>query len=625
MYVVDILPLAKGVRAEVLSYFAPEHITNGTIVKAPMQSRKIRGVVSGCRNAKKMKAELKKMPYEMREISEIENQIFFGQFINACHTFARFSGVTPGNVIRSLTPNPVINNNNDLPKIISDIYLPNITAPKTKMIQATNESQQGYINSLIQERVKNKESVFICTPTNHQATQTEKNIDTEATVIRIDGTLTTNTLLSRWREIITTKKPIVVVGTVPYLSVPRSDLGLIIVVDEINAAYKMITRPNLDKRLFARHIAKSYKRDCVLLGNVLSTETLWEYQEEMLSSSYKPVFRYKDTIKGDLIDMKEITKAGTSGVKLFSPKVAEEIRETANGKQKMLLFVARRGRRPFTICNDCGNTVSCKRCGYPLVLIDDDSSNRTFICNTCGTTETSLRRCQNCQSWRLEALGVGIGFVADILRQKIPELEIFQVDGNKTGTEKKIQKIMNDFANADSGVLLTTQLGVNRLDHVVDVSAVITADSLLALPDLSIPEKLFSLLLNIREKTRKHFYIQSRAKHKDIFIHALAGDVKSFYREQIEQRKQFGYPPFSFLIKLTSSGKQDKVKKHMKKIKNLFKDQKLSIYPSSSNKDYEAHALIKINRESWVDDEILKKLYSLPLAISIDAHPRTLL
>jgi primosomal protein N' len=624
MYVVDILPLAKGVRADSLSYLSKEQAAKGSIVKAPMRNRKIRGVVSRCRAAADIKQELKNMPYEMKQIDEIENQIFFGQFIAACHSFAEFSGVTAGSIIRAITPQPIIDHNEELPKITSDIFLPNITAPRPKIIQATEKKQHGYISSLIQTSIKNGESVFVCTPTNYQAEQMESVVDTAATVIRIDGTLTKNTLLSRWREIATSQKPIVIIGTAAFLSVPRADLGLIVIMDEINTAYKMIRRPHVDKRRFARHVAESYKRDCIITGSVLPTETIWEYRNDILSSAYKPTFHYGKIPDGMLVDMKDITASGTSGVKVFSPEAAKQIRKAVSGK-KVLIFVARRGRRPFTVCNDCGETVSCNRCGYPLVLINDKNKDRTFICNTCGTTETSVRRCKNCQSWRLEALGVGIDFVADILSENIPELTIFQVDGSSTSTEKKLRKVLQDFDAADSGALLTTQLGVNRLTSTVDASIVVTADSLLALPDLSIPEKLFSLLLRIRENTRDKFIIQSRSKHTDIFTHALNGDVKGFYRDQIAQREKFRYPPFSYLIKLTASGKEKTVKKHMKLVKKMFSDQKISIYPSSKNNTYEAHALIQIERDNWVNEGVLQKLRELPLAIDIDAHPESLL
>lgn len=625
MYVVEILPLAKGVRTESLTYFSSAQVATGTIVEAPMQTRKIRGIVSSCRSAKEMKTELKNMPYEMKQISNVGKQIFFAQYITACQEFARFSGVTAGSAIRSLTPSQIIDGNEDLPSITSDIYLPDITAPQPKIMQDEYSKQQGYINSLVQSRLKNDESVFICAPTNDQSAYIDKTIETTATVVRLDSTLTKNTLLSRWREVVTSGKPLVIIGTAPYLSVPRSDLGLIIVLDEINPAYKMIGRPHLDKRLFARYLAKSYKRSCVLASNVLSIETLWEYKNNQLSRAYKPVFRYDSRPEGALIDMKKISDAGSTGVKLFSQPVAAEIRKVVSQSRKMLLFVARRGRRPFTICNDCGETVTCKRCGYPLVLEGDKDGNRTFICRTCKSDETSMRRCDNCQSWRLEALGVGIDFVADILREKIPEANIFQTDGSKTPTEKKLQKTMENFSAADSGILLTTQLGVNRLRDDVDSSAVITADSLLTLPDLSIPEKLFSMLLKIREHTKENMFVQTRSKHTDIFDNVLAGDVTSFYRNQIAQREQFNYPPFSYLIKLSSAGKKSIVKKHMRAIKKLFSNEKISIYPTSSSTTYGAHALIQIERERWVDNDILQKLYSLPLAIDINLHPRSLL
>lgn len=624
MYVTEVLPLAKGVRATSLTYFCPEPVSGGTLVTIPIQSRNVDGVVTKCTPAKDMKAALKQAPYEMKKVVDVGKQIFFARYITACRSFARFSGVTAGEVLRTLTPTPIVANNDTLPDISADIFLPDVSAPTPKIIQATADKQLDYINSLIQSRLTDQQSIFVCCPTTHQTEQLENNLESTATVVRLDSTLSKNALLSRWREVVTSNHPVVIVGTPPFLSVPRADLGLIIVTDEANPAYKMIARPHLDKRHFARHLATKLKRDCILTGSVLSIETIWEYRNNKIGSAFKPTFRYENGPDAELMDMRELNETKISGVKLFSPPVAKEIRQAVDHNHKLLLFVARRGRRPFTICNDCGETVTCKRCGFPLVLVDDNGS-RSYVCRTCKTKQTSARRCQNCHSWRLEALGVGIDFVADVLKEKVPELNLFQIDSDATSTEKQIEEVINDFSDANGGVLLTTQLGINRLNENVDSSAVITADSLLAIPDLSAAEELFSLLMSVREHTQKRFIVQTRSQHDDIFNQAVAGDVTSFYRDQIAERKKFNYPPFSYLIKLTSSGKSATVKKNMKEVKSLFAEEKISIYPSSHDSGYTAHALLQIERDRWVDDTVLDKLHSLPLSIDINAHPRTLL
>jgi primosomal protein N' (replication factor Y) len=172
---------------------------------------------------------------------------------------------------------------------------------------------------------------------------------------------------------------------------------------------------------------------------------------------------------------------------------------------------------------------------------------------------------------------------------------------------------------------VATQLGINRLEYEVDASVVVTADSLLAIPDLSAAERLFHLLLQIREKTRDTFIIQTRSQHTDIFEQAINGDVARFYRDQIQERENFSYPPFSYLIKLTASGKPQTVKKQMAKVRKLFADNILTVYPSARGRGYTAHALLQIKRDEWIDEELLQKLYSLPLSITINAHPRSLL
>ncbi|MEX2369225.1 MAG: hypothetical protein WD552_02445, partial [Candidatus Paceibacterota bacterium] len=84
-------------------------------------------------------------------------------------------------------------------------------------------------------------------------------------------------------------------------------------------------------------------------------------------------------------------------------------------------------------------------------------------------------------------------------------------------------------------------------------------------------------------------------------------------------------PPFSYLIKLTASGKPATVKKQMGNVRRLFADHNLIVYPSARGRGYTAHALLQIKRKDWINEEVLEKLYSLPLSININAHPRSLL
>lgn len=628
MYITEVFPLAKGVRAEKLHYFSNEPIAASQLLTVPLGNRKISAVANESGPIADYKSIIRNAPYELKKVTEVKGQLCFSQFFHAAKEFARFSGVTSGATIRSLLPKTIIDNAAELPAVSSDLYLPDIAAPKPKIIQAQSKKQLQYVRSLTKSRLSEEQSVFVCVPTKKLRKAWTKHLSDLGPLLSFDSSLTDTKIINRWQKAVTAETPLMLVATAPFLSLPRSDLGLVAVTAESDSAYKMQSRPFLDKRLFAKHFARLCKRDAVLVDTVLTTETQWEYREGKTEKAFKPIFHYDNGPAGSLIDMKSLPATTGSGVRLFSPKVAKLLRKTIEDNKRACLFVARRGRRPFTVCNDCGEVLECDSCGYPLVLIEDTKDKRQYICEACKQSETSLRRCENCQSWNLKALGIGIDFVADVLSEELPEVDIFQIDGRTVGKQDEVDKIINDFSTVSPALLLATQLGIDNLSKSVDNSVVVSADSLLAVPDLSVSHKLLRLLLKMREHTKENFYIQTRVKQTDIFEQALAGNVSDFYRDQIEKREQFNYPPFSYLIKLTITGKQKQQKKCLRIVKDSFTDNDIHIYPggaSQSDSGQVVHALLRIDRKRWVDDVLLEKLRNLPPQIAVNAHPQNLL
>lgn len=628
MHIVEVFPLSKGVRTERLTYFSSSEIMRGTVVSVPLRSREVTAIVVNTAPAKSYKSVLKDAGYEIKRISSVGNQIFFARFIEAVQSFARFSGVTTGAALHALTPAPITQNSSKLPAVSSDIFIPDISAPKPNIVQASKDKRYQYINSLIQSQLKDSASVFVCAPTTKKITEVKDNLADNTPVYTFHSQLTSKQIRDNWKQALTDDRPAVFLMTAPFLSLPREDVGQFIVLDEGDTSYKMGSRPFLDKRLFARHLANHLKRDCTLADKVLQTETLYEYRNGEIGSEHSPQFRYTDGPAGDLIDMKSLPDTKTSGVRVFSPPVAQMLRNALQRDKKILFFVARRGRRPFTVCNDCGEIVQCTNCNYPLVLTEDDDGTRKYICRTCDKEEPSSRRCNNCGGWRLSALGIGIDFVANILKEELPGLPTIQIDGTTTDTPAQVKKAFEDFNEQESAVLLTTELGVNHLNELeekLDSSAIITADSLMAVPDLHISHKLFRMLLLIREQTKNQFCIQTRSEETSLFSESLSGDVTSFYRRQIEEREGFNYPPFSYLVKLTVRGKETRVKKAMHKIRKIFDEHTPRIYPGRSGGKYVAHALLTFDKEEWPNEDATQKLRSLPPAVAIDAHPQSLL
>ena len=132
----------------------------------------------------------------------------------------------------------------------------------------------------------------------------------------------------------------------------------------------------------------------------------------------------------------------------------------------------------------------------------------------------------------------------------------------------------------------------------------------------------------MRAVTEKNFLVQTRQDNTKIFDYALKGNLLDFYKDEIEDRKSIGYPPFTTYIKITLEGDKTVVKKQMNEIAEILKPFELSIFDAftpGSKTRYTVHGLISLTKGKWVDNILLQKLRSLPLNCTIKIDPVTLL
>jgi len=171
-------------------------------------------------------------------------------------------------------------------------------------------------------------------------------------------------------------------------------------------------------------------------------------------------------------------------------------------------------------------------------------------------------------------------------------------------------------------------MALTYLEKPVENSAVAAIDSLFSIPDFRINEKIMNILLRIRSLTQKAFVIQTRSRDQEIFDYAIKGNLVDFYRDEIEGRKALNYPPFTTLIKLTAKGPKPKVAEDMKMVEQTFADYSPLVFPAfieSVNNKSIMHALIRVERKQWVNNEALEKLLALPPHFGVNVDPENLL
>jgi primosomal protein N' len=189
-------------------------------------------------------------------------------------------------------------------------------------------------------------------------------------------------------------------------------------------------------------------------------------------------------------------------------------------------------------------------------------------------------------------------------------------------------KIMTSFRAKPGSVLVGTEMMLQYLDGKVENASVASIDSLFSLPDFRIQEKILYLILRMRALTTKEMLVQTRDPEQRLFEYAVKGNLADFYRLTISERRTFGYPPFTTMIKLTIEGKRTEVIENMKKVQEILDPYIVDVFPAFTHTvrgDYILHGLIRIPRGQWVDSKLLAKLRALPPSVAVRVDPESLL
>ena len=627
MNIIEVIPISRGIGTDTLSYFTSLELPIGALVDVPLRSKKIHGIVVSTRKAEDMKGEIKSAGYALKKIDKIKSSEFFSKaFMNTVQEAADYYATSVGAVIDVLVPEYILKNIGKLKaekkKEGNDSGLK--TLREKYVVQGDDDERYGTWKSLIRQEFAKKRSLFFLMPTIEDVERTfellEKGI--EGYAFMFHGSLTPKTIIEKWNAVLKEDHPVVVIATGGFLSFPRSDIETIVVERESSRAYKVPRRPFLD----VRHIAETFadKRGIKIFyaDNFLRIETLWREHEGELIQASPFKFRSLSTAGDTLVDMKAY-KSPNASFKILSDDVEKLINWTKNESEQMIILATRRGVAPTTVCGDCQNIVICNNCSSPVVL-----HTNYFLCHRCGERRSTEEYCKTCGSWKLGVVGIGIDLVVQKIKDKFPDIAVFKIDSDIAKEEKDMRSIVQKFRAKPGSILIGTEMMLQYLHEKVENSAIISLDSLFALPDFRIQEKILYMLIRIRTLTTKRFIVQTRKSNEKVFEYGLKGNMSDFYRGAIAEREKFKYPPFTTLIKITLEGKKDKIVKEMEEAQNILDPYEVEVFPAFTHTvrgNFVLHGLLRLPREKWPDKDILEKLRSLSPAVIVKVDPETLL
>lgn len=353
--------------------------------------------------------------------------------------------------------------------------------------------------------------------------------------------------------------PFLILGTRSAVLLPVRDLALVIVDEEHDTSYKQDDpAPRYNGRDTAMLLAARRGAN-VLLGTATPS---YESAYNVALGKYAKVCL---TEKYHHLAEPRILIADTAGARRlrnmkgpFTQQLLNEIARTTERGEQVLIFRSRRAYATQLQCDACGKIPLCPNCHIPLTY---HKFNNTLECHYCGWKQPMPEHCPECGKGTLIPIGTGTERIEELLQEAFPQLRIARFDADTAERRKDEEKILADFAAGKIDILVGTQMITKGFDFErLSLVAVIGADSLLALQDFRADERALQLLRQFRGRAGRRdrpgkMLIQTSQKDHPVFRRlqeeALPGADDAALAAALEERRQFGFPPFVRLITLT--------------------------------------------------------------------------
>ncbi len=357
-----------------------------------------------------------------------------------------------------------------------------------------------------------------------------------------------------WKRMLHDPSPCVVIGARSSLFLPFSRLGLVIVDEEHESSYKQFDpAPRYNARDCAIVLASMHGAKTLLGSATPAIETYYKalngrYGIVTLSERYEGV----QLPLIEIVDLNDERRRGRiSGP--MSARLAMMSREAVKGGEQVILFHNRRGFAPVVVCKQCGYVPKCQNCDVSLTY---HRKAGEMVCHYCGATYKLPTICPACKEPAIEVYGYGTERIEEIAESSFPGARIMRMDLDTTRNKDSYLNIINDFSLGKADILVGTQMVTKGLDFErVSLVGILNADNLINFPDFRASERAFNMLEQVagragRRNKRGLVIVQTSQPAHPILSYLQAHNYEGFYEHELEERRRYGYPPFTRVINI---------------------------------------------------------------------------
>jgi primosomal protein N' (replication factor Y) len=355
----------------------------------------------------------------------------------------------------------------------------------------------------------------------------------------------------------------VILGARSAVFLPFHRLGLVIIDEEHETSYKQQDpAPRYHARSAAIVLAQMYGAKTLLGTATPSMESYYnasvgKYGLVELTERYKGI----ELPEIQVVDTKDLQHRKMMNGP-FSPLLLVKMREALSRGEQVILFQNRRGFAPMIECHQCGWVPRCQNCDVSLTY---HKNLNQLTCHYCGFTYKVPTECPCCGSTDLRGRGYGTEKIEDQVREIFPEARVARMDLDTTRTRNAYQRIISDFSEGRTNILIGTQMISKGLDFdKVSIVGILNADSMLNYPDFRAYEHAFMMMAQVsgragRKGKRGLVILQTKSPDLPLIGQVVSNDFTGHYKDLIVERQQFHYPPYYHLIYVYLKHRQDHV------------------------------------------------------------------
>lgn len=567
MYYYEVLVADKRYHSnKPLTYCYSQYLEPGSVVTVPLQNRMITGFVT---------AKVKRPAFKTKSVKTVlSSTLLPAHCVDLAKWMSLYYGTSLSDSLRQFAPTkPTIRKSSaDSPVLLKQqaateqLEIPltagqkaaikKINASLTRTVLLHGDTGSGKTRvylELAEAVIKKGQSVIILTPeialTSQLSAAVLQKLDQQA--ILIHSHLSAAERKKIWKRVLESTTPIVIIGPRSALFSPVSNLGLVIVDEAHEPAYKHEQAPRYNTLRVASKLGELTGAK-VIAGS--ATPSIADYylayeRDAVVEMKEQAVTGERAKVISELVDIKD--RANFVSNPYLSESLIKAVRVTIGEGKQALIYFNRRGTARLMMCNVCGWQMLCLNCDIPLTYHAD---SHMALCHICGHKNLPPTSCPECSNPDVIFKSIGTKAVVEMVAKLFPNYNVKRFDSDNDAGER-IDELYPDILSGKIDIVVGTQLLAKGFDLPrLGVVGIVSAETSLAIPDFTAEERAFQLLYQVIGRVgRGHGHgkvvIQSYDPENPLLLAAVNRDFSAFYQHAVAERRQYKFPPYSFLAK----------------------------------------------------------------------------